>query len=337
MFSHHILKPERTPIEANPWGTAKSSGAFCNLFRSRLLRAIEYREAPTEINGRAARARVCSEPFTGKATRALAPAGPAGASRNLSVLRRQRDNRTCPPRAWTWSSPTRRSSTTCITPNWPISSSPGRGWIQQRAGNDSRQRARRRKSKTQTPKRFAAKLQAVFRECHRVLKDDGLAGVHVTTTPATKDGSRWPRRSSARDSPSSTRTRSRPRCRSQPRSRRPRNRSSSTSSWFAGSKALVVPVPLPPSRNRSRRARAKLLRLATGGFSLSRNDRKIVFFGQLLTAISAPRTCRPSPILYRSNWTVLPNHALAVAKRSTSDCCSKRSNRPETQGWRGAS
>ena len=39
MFSHHILKPERTPIEANVWGTPKSSGSFSNLFRSRLLRA----------------------------------------------------------------------------------------------------------------------------------------------------------------------------------------------------------------------------------------------------------------------------------------------------------
>ena len=46
MFSHHILKPERTPIEANVWGTPKSSGSFSNLFRSRLLRAIDYRESP---------------------------------------------------------------------------------------------------------------------------------------------------------------------------------------------------------------------------------------------------------------------------------------------------
>ena len=49
MFSHHILKPERTPIEASPWGTPKSSGAFSTLFRSRLLRALDYREAPFEI------------------------------------------------------------------------------------------------------------------------------------------------------------------------------------------------------------------------------------------------------------------------------------------------
>jgi putative DNA methylase len=49
MFSHHILKPERMPIEANIWGTPKSSGSFSTLFRTRLIRAIDYREAPFEI------------------------------------------------------------------------------------------------------------------------------------------------------------------------------------------------------------------------------------------------------------------------------------------------
>ena len=49
MFSHHILKPERAPIEANPWGTPKSSGAFSTLYKSRLMRAFDYRDAPFEI------------------------------------------------------------------------------------------------------------------------------------------------------------------------------------------------------------------------------------------------------------------------------------------------
>lgn len=49
MFSHHILKPERMPIEAHLWGTPQSSGAFSTLYRSRLLRAVEYREQPFEI------------------------------------------------------------------------------------------------------------------------------------------------------------------------------------------------------------------------------------------------------------------------------------------------
>lgn len=49
MFAHHILKPERVPIEANVWGTNKSSGSFSTLYRSRLCRALNYREAPTEV------------------------------------------------------------------------------------------------------------------------------------------------------------------------------------------------------------------------------------------------------------------------------------------------
>ena len=49
MFSHHILKPERTPLEAHPWGTPKSSGSFSTLFRSRILRAHNYKEDPHDI------------------------------------------------------------------------------------------------------------------------------------------------------------------------------------------------------------------------------------------------------------------------------------------------
>ena len=70
MFAHHILKPERTPLEANPWGTPKSSGAFSTLFESRIMRAINYCEDPFEIavrerNGRPAAEKVfgLSEPI----------------------------------------------------------------------------------------------------------------------------------------------------------------------------------------------------------------------------------------------------------------------------------
>jgi len=48
MFSHHILKPERTPLEAHPWGTSASSGSFSTLFQSRLLRAYAYKVQPTD-------------------------------------------------------------------------------------------------------------------------------------------------------------------------------------------------------------------------------------------------------------------------------------------------
>jgi putative DNA methylase len=48
MFSHHILKPERTPLEAHPWGTPASSGSFSTLYKSRLMRAHEYKSLPTD-------------------------------------------------------------------------------------------------------------------------------------------------------------------------------------------------------------------------------------------------------------------------------------------------
>jgi len=65
MFSHHILKPERTPLEANLWGTPKSSGAFSTLFRTRLLRALEYRDNPFEILPVIAGGRVTSKKVYG--------------------------------------------------------------------------------------------------------------------------------------------------------------------------------------------------------------------------------------------------------------------------------
>lgn len=49
MFSHHILKPERTPLEANLWGTPKSSGSFSTLFETRILRALDYADNPFEL------------------------------------------------------------------------------------------------------------------------------------------------------------------------------------------------------------------------------------------------------------------------------------------------
>jgi putative DNA methylase len=49
MFAHHVLKPELMPIEANLWGTSKSSGSFSTLYRSRVLRALKYKQNPTEV------------------------------------------------------------------------------------------------------------------------------------------------------------------------------------------------------------------------------------------------------------------------------------------------
>lgn len=49
MFAHHVLKPERVPLEANLWGTAKSSGSFMTMFHGRIMRALEYAGDPFEL------------------------------------------------------------------------------------------------------------------------------------------------------------------------------------------------------------------------------------------------------------------------------------------------
>ncbi len=61
MFSHHILKPERTPLEANLWGTHKSSGSFSTMFESRILRALDYATEPFELKLTAAGGKKSSE------------------------------------------------------------------------------------------------------------------------------------------------------------------------------------------------------------------------------------------------------------------------------------
>lgn len=70
MFAHHILKPERVPLEANLWGTPKSSGSFSTMFEGRIRRALDYAENPFELqiaqnNGRRATEKVygLSEPL----------------------------------------------------------------------------------------------------------------------------------------------------------------------------------------------------------------------------------------------------------------------------------
>ncbi len=51
MFSNHILKPERAPLENSVWGIpGKSSGTFSTLFQSRLIKAKMYLIEPFELS-----------------------------------------------------------------------------------------------------------------------------------------------------------------------------------------------------------------------------------------------------------------------------------------------
>ena len=173
MFSHHILKPERMPIEANVWGTSKSSGSFSNLFRSRLLRAIEYRRAPTEVNGTAAaKGRVCAEPFSGNIELHWPTDGhfaervtylSCGDSADTGLPDRSLDLIVTDPPFF---DNVHYSELADFFHAWRLLTA---------SGTDGT-------TTTRTPEEvqdanadnFAAKLQAVFHECRRVLKDEGL-------------------------------------------------------------------------------------------------------------------------------------------------------------------
>lgn len=180
MFSHHILKPERTPIEANVWGTERSSGAFSTLFRSRLLRCIDYRERPSEISpsssrGKASHAKVlgCSHPFEGQ-TEMGWPNGRECGQRRI-FLSCGSSHSTC----------LQTGSVDYVVTDPPFFDNVHYSeladffyaWQQLRPGTpENKAESTRQQDEVQDtdPRCFARKLEAVFRECHRVLVDSGL-------------------------------------------------------------------------------------------------------------------------------------------------------------------
>ena len=103
MFAHHILKPERVPLEANLWGTEKSSGSFSTMFEGRIRRALDYADDPFEFRvTRAARPRKFSAcpRQSARLSRTITP-NSRGTAR-LSVLRRFRST-DLPDLRWMWS------------------------------------------------------------------------------------------------------------------------------------------------------------------------------------------------------------------------------------------
>lgn len=48
MFSHHVLAPEKMPLENNVWGTSDSSGSFSTLYYSKLRKGKEWCHHPSE-------------------------------------------------------------------------------------------------------------------------------------------------------------------------------------------------------------------------------------------------------------------------------------------------
>jgi putative DNA methylase len=91
LFFHHILKPERTPLENNPWGTSKSSGSFSTLFQRRLLAAREYAATPFEVRATSRGGKDAGEKVYG----INHPIRPRIATRVREVLERKADAFLC--------------------------------------------------------------------------------------------------------------------------------------------------------------------------------------------------------------------------------------------------
>jgi putative DNA methylase len=175
MFSHHILKPERTPIEANPWGTPKSSGAFSTLYRTRLLRALDYRERPFEI-GPSSR-----DPNRGEKRFGLAPplgapildTWPKGGLPRGGLLLDTRDARTT-------GLPDRSVDLVITDPpyfdnvHYSELADFFAAWTETWGGAPATSTRVPGEVQDVDAGRFARKLRDVLRECARVLRDEGL-------------------------------------------------------------------------------------------------------------------------------------------------------------------
>jgi putative DNA methylase len=286
MFSHHILKPERTPIEANVWGTSKSSGAFSNLFRSRLLRAIEYRNAPTEVNATAAaKGRICALPFTGELDDRW-PIDGRFARRAIYL--------SCDDSSRTGLSD--RSIDLVVTDppffdnvHYSELADFFHAWQQLTPDGGTSGRATTRSPfevQDADVDNFAAKLCGVFRECRRVLKDAGL--LVFTYHHSREEG--WTALAEAVLAAGFAAVNSQP-VKAEMSVATPKSQAKDPIQLdivIVCRKANTLPKERPTVTQALESAKAKLTRLHQAGFSLSRNDRRIVMFGQLLTTLTIP-------------------------------------------------
>ncbi len=286
MFSHHILKPERTPIEANVWGTSKSSGSFSNLFRSRLVRAIEYRHAPTEVNGTAsAKGRVCAAPCSGK----IEPRWPTDGrfAERATYL-------SCGNSAAT-GLPDQCLDLIVTDPpffdnvHYSELADFFHAWQQLTSSAADGDTTTRSPAEVQDADAdsFAAKLQAVFCECHRILKDDGLL---VFTYHHSRDEG-WTALAEAVLGAGFYVVNSQP-VKAEMSVAAPKSQAKEPIQLdiiIVCRKGTAAHKHRPTVTTAIESAGAKLGRLRAAGFSLSRNDRKIVLFGQLLTTLTTPQ------------------------------------------------
>jgi putative DNA methylase len=181
MFSNHILKPERTPLENTVWGTpGKSSGTFSTLFKSRLIKAKTYLDEPFEIyienNGtkRLSKKIVCSDPLKLSVTQSWDTF--FNSSHGALILNGDSSSLPVPD-----------SSVDAVVTDPPYFdfvhyselSDFFYSWLSNALGGEYKYLNRKDSShenevQDRDTESFTRKICSIFRECNRVLKEDGL-------------------------------------------------------------------------------------------------------------------------------------------------------------------
>jgi len=282
MFSHHILKPERVPIEANVWGTPKSSGSFSNLFRSRLLKAIEYRAAPTEVNGGTrGNGRQCAPAFSGQ-LEAEWPSQGRIVDRGIYVSCGDSADTGLPD-----------ASVDLIVTDPPFFDNVHYSeladffyaWRQLAPGSECHPSTTRCNAEVQDtdPVNFAVKLERVLRECERILKDDGLLA--FTYHHSRDEG--WRAVAEAVLGAGFVVVNSQP-VKAEMSVATPKAQAKEPIQLdivIACRKRKASKGLVPSLQDATEAATRKIERLHAHGLRLSRNDQRVVLFGQLLTTI----------------------------------------------------
>jgi putative DNA methylase len=284
MFAHHILKPERVPIEANVWGTGKSSGSFSGMFKSRLLRAFDYRFAPKEVNGKSGEGIVCSPPFSGELTEW--PKDKITNSRTISLSCGDSSRSGLPD----------RSIDLIVTDppffdNVHYSELADFFYAWQQLGRPSKSETTRNIEEVQDTDadQFARKLGNVFTECERILKDDGL--LIFTYHHSREEG--WTAVGDAILSAGFIIVNSQP-VKSEMSVATPKTQAKEPIQLDIIIVCRKANGQLPATLDTAMAAvNSKLKRFEATGLVLSENDRKIVMQGQLLTTL-APRGVKVS-------------------------------------------
>ncbi len=287
MFSHHILKPERAPIEANVWGTPKSSGSFSNLFESRLLRALDYRAAPFEVTANGSgKSHRSSVPFSGR-VETLWPAQGDLQPRGIYLSCGSSDTTNLPDQCIDlvvtdppFFDNVHYSELADFFYAWQ--SLYQRGFV-----NGESTTRNVHEVQDANADSFAAKLRSVFFECHRVLKDNGL--LVFTYHHSRAEG--WTSLAEAVFGAGFSIVNAHP-VKAEMSVATPKSQAKEPIQLdiilVCKKRAQDSRIPLESSKvldEAARRAYQKLRRLLSVGLELSQNDRRIVMVSQFISAL----------------------------------------------------